>query len=287
MDADDFPTTLRAAIADSGLSLEAVRARLLDLGVRVSVASLSYWQSGRSRPERAASLAALGPLEEVLGVPRGHLVSRVRFVRGGMLPSVPSTSAEEMRAAWPDVDQAMIALGFAGAEGVRRRSLHDRLVIGPHGEQVSHRIRTIITAVAERVDRFAVWSERDGVDVSPTVRGLRHCRVGHTFPVPGRGAVGAEMLLDRPLHEGQSVVVEHEFVTSAREERTSYARLIAEEVREVVVEVTFDPARPPVSAEYYSIVDGRESVAAAAPASPLVAVVLCAPPGHHGVRWSW
>ncbi|HEU5109975.1 MAG TPA: hypothetical protein VFT95_15645, partial [Micromonosporaceae bacterium] len=41
----------------------------------VSVTALSYWQSGRRRPERAESLAALGHLESVLGVAPGSLMA--------------------------------------------------------------------------------------------------------------------------------------------------------------------------------------------------------------------
>ena len=57
---DDFAGVLREAVRERGLSLERLRSELSGHGVRVSVATLSYWQTGRSRPERATSLAAIG-----------------------------------------------------------------------------------------------------------------------------------------------------------------------------------------------------------------------------------
>src|SRR5689334_25019388 len=72
---DAFPTALRAEIQASGLSLDRIQYRLRSRGVSVSVTALSYWQSGRRRPERAESLAALGHLESVLGVAPGSLMA--------------------------------------------------------------------------------------------------------------------------------------------------------------------------------------------------------------------
>ena len=70
-----FAEALRHAIDQRGLGLERIRDRLNQRGVSISVATLSYWQSGRSRPERKASLAALPHLEAVLGEPPGSLLA--------------------------------------------------------------------------------------------------------------------------------------------------------------------------------------------------------------------
>jgi hypothetical protein len=68
-----FPRALDQAIASSGLSLDRVRARLARHGVQVSIATLSYWRSGRSRPERRDSLRAVRILEEQFGLSPGSL----------------------------------------------------------------------------------------------------------------------------------------------------------------------------------------------------------------------
>ena len=72
-----------------GLSLERIRAHLLAYGHDVSVATLSYWQTGRSVPLRRASLQALGALEAILQVPRGALASRLPTQHGRRV--VPQT----------------------------------------------------------------------------------------------------------------------------------------------------------------------------------------------------
>ncbi|MEU6645210.1 transcriptional regulator [Saccharomonospora sp. NPDC046836] len=69
-----FAAALRAAIRARGLGLERIQYRLRSRGAPVSLATLSHWQSGRCRPERAGSLAALRCLEEVLEVPQGALM---------------------------------------------------------------------------------------------------------------------------------------------------------------------------------------------------------------------
>src|SRR5436309_1108793 len=70
-----FPEALRAAIKGSGLSLDRIQHRLRLRGVNISVATLSYWQSGRRRPERPESLDALRHLEAVLRVPPNALTA--------------------------------------------------------------------------------------------------------------------------------------------------------------------------------------------------------------------
>ena len=68
-----FEVALRAAIRASRLSLERIQHRLQTRGTPVSITALSYWQSGRRRPERPDSLLALQQLENVLSVPEGSL----------------------------------------------------------------------------------------------------------------------------------------------------------------------------------------------------------------------
>ena len=70
-----FHLALQAAIAASGLSLETIQRRLQARGHEVSVASLSYWQRGRSRPEWASSLEIVCSLDIVLGLSAGFLMS--------------------------------------------------------------------------------------------------------------------------------------------------------------------------------------------------------------------
>ena len=64
-----FADVFRDALRRRGLSLERVRHRLQTQGIGISLATLSYWQRGRSQPERAKSLRAVDALEEILALP--------------------------------------------------------------------------------------------------------------------------------------------------------------------------------------------------------------------------
>ena len=68
-----FADVLRTAIEVRGLGLERIRDRLDAQGISLSVATLSYWQSGRSQPGRKQSIAALPHLEQLLALDQGSL----------------------------------------------------------------------------------------------------------------------------------------------------------------------------------------------------------------------
>jgi hypothetical protein len=73
-----FSAVLHLALESSGLTLDEVRSRLADSGSQVSMATLSYWRRGHSRPERPDSLPPVHLLEGVLGLPADALTSHLR-----------------------------------------------------------------------------------------------------------------------------------------------------------------------------------------------------------------
>ncbi|WP_431981137.1 hypothetical protein [Streptomyces qinglanensis] len=68
-----FAAELRTALVRRGLPLERVCSRLAARGIRLSPATLSYWQRGRTVPERYNSLRAVAELEDILRLPGGTL----------------------------------------------------------------------------------------------------------------------------------------------------------------------------------------------------------------------
>src|ERR1041384_1617846 len=126
-----FAQALRDAIQARGLGLDRIRCRLGEHGVRVSLATLSYWQSGRSRPERRESLIALRHLEDVLQVPRGSLAA--------LLPPPKARGRARLRehrdlaTYWParsTVDDVVRGVDTRWDDRLARISQHDLVTVG-------------------------------------------------------------------------------------------------------------------------------------------------------------
>ena len=72
-----FAVALRRAIESRGLGLDQIRQLLASRGSDVSVATLSYWQTGRRSPGRRTSFVTLAHLEDVLGMTPGALAKHI------------------------------------------------------------------------------------------------------------------------------------------------------------------------------------------------------------------
>jgi transcriptional regulator with XRE-family HTH domain len=285
-----FARVLREAIKARGLGLERIRDRLRAQGVSVSLATLSYWQSGRSRPERRDSLAAVRLLESVLEVPTGTLVDSLGPPRrrGRWLSTVPVPP--EVAAFWPRPGAVEDAVNIKWDDRLTRISQHDRVYVGPEGGERSYHSRQVLRAEADGPDRWVVIMHLDEHDrVLPEIRPLRHCRLGRTVLRPADGLLVAELLFDRPLRKGETVITEHELVNSAPyPPATNYERKFRLPVREFVLEINFDPDRLPVDCVRYSQLDEADEVAI--PVEPLASVhgvALNFGPGRYGFRWNW
>lgn len=289
----EFAAVLRAAIRARGLGLERIRDRLRAQGVLVSLATLSYWQSGRSRPERRDSLAAVELLESVLELPPGTLSASLGPPRrrGRWLSTVPDPP--EVAAFWPRpdaVEDAVSEVDIKWDERLTRISQHDRVTIGADGGERSYHSRQVLRAEADGPDRWVVIMHLDEHNRElPEIRPLRHCHLGRTVLRPADGLLVAELLFDRALRKGETVITEHELVNSAPyPPATNYERKFRLPVREFVLEVCFDPARVPVDCVRYFRLDEADEIAVPVERSLSVhGVALNFGPGRYGFRWSW
>ncbi|GAB3833422.1 XRE family transcriptional regulator [Kribbella italica] len=285
---DEFATVLRAAIRARGLGLERIRDRLRAQGVTVSLATLSYWQSGRSRPERRDSLVAVALLESVLEVPAGTLSSSLGPPRrrGRWLSTVPSS---EVAAYWaePDpVEDAVSEVDIRWDERLTRISQHDRVYVGAEGGELAYHSRQVLRAEADGPDRWVVIMHLDEHDRPlPAIRPLRHCHLGRVVSRPADGLLVAELLFDRPLRKGETVITEHELVNSPPyPPADNYERKFRLPVREYVLEISFE--HPPAWCEQYSqLDDDAEQVRAVDPGPAVHGVALNFGPGRYGFRW--
>ncbi len=280
---DEFAEALRTAITNRGLGLERLREHLSQNGVSVSLATLSYWQTGRSRPERKKSLQAVVHLEHILRVPPGHLSELLgpSRPRGRWLRRAPAP----MSAFWPSpspVEHALHDLDTQWDDQLIRVSQQDFVTIGADRTERSFRSRQVLSASMNGPDRWVVIMHVDEHDRPlPQVTALKNCAVGRVVTEPSEGLLVAELVFERPLLRGESVVIEHELVNRPPgPPATSYERKFRLPAREYVLEVTFEGALP---ASVTQLADGS----AVSPGRTLLDVALDVQPGVRGFRWSW
>ena len=199
-----FADALRAAIANRGLALNRIQARLADRGLHVGVATLSTWQSG-SRHPRAGSLAVVTALEELLDLPLGWLA--VRIPPTVEAPTRPYSVVENASTLIRLLDEVR-----RDAHGrLRSVTVVEELVIGADHSMKSKRVIHTLVAVKEVDRQIVVHQGEPGSDATQIVpRGLAGCRTGRVARDPEAGAVLGELLLDRTLTVGDTAVVHYE-----------------------------------------------------------------------------
>lgn len=272
--AGPFADALRVAIQVRGLSLERLQHRLKVRGAPISVTALSYWQSGRRRPERRESLMALAQLEDVLGLPETAL-SRL------LGPPRPRgrTRRRELSARTP----------WDGS-GLALTAQHDRVDVAPCGGVRGVRSRQVMQASSARVDRWILCQETGSAQ--PALTAVRSCRVGRVARERTSGVLVAELLFDEPISAGDSIAIEYELIYPHPTVEHTHFRRFAERVHDYVLEIKFPTESPPASCEQFaSGPAGTEMFGGArpAPVDPwgyAHAAALDFGPGLYGMRWT-
>jgi hypothetical protein len=287
---DGFSEALRTAIAASGRSLESLRRRLAERGTPVSIATLSYWQSGRSQPQRGSSLRAVLHLEELLQLPHGHLLDRIGPRRRPFVPQ-PAVVAVGLPIDHPDAELALADLGFGATPDLVDVTIHDTLDVDEQGVERVRTIRNVVRAVRPGARRLPALLT---IDVPSGERAefapVSGCTIGRQVSRPEVGVFAAELVLDRALRLGETAAAEHR-VLLPRDlgSRHSIEYLLVREVVELMIWVRFSPARLPSRVVTYSTLGGRTlSTPVNLHGSTSVQHVLHhVGPGVVGVRWEW
>jgi hypothetical protein len=290
-----FHEALRAAIATSGLSLDRIEDRLRRHGCRVSVATLSSWQSGRNRPERPRSLAALAVLEEVVHLPPGALAALLGppKPRGRRLHS--DSGRYELAAVWSDrsdIDRALCGVDDRWDQALTRISCHRRVELDEQGRERSMWCRQLLRAECDGPDRCIIVYRLAVPGPLPQVHTSAPSRTGRVVEVPDDRLLVAEVLFDRPLARGETVIVEYTLDHLPPLSYSTRAGCILHlPVREYVLEVRFDPAALPSSCWSFRS-SGLGSPAQERLLRPdsigsVHAVALAVQPCRFGIRWTW
>ncbi|NUR26496.1 MAG: hypothetical protein HOV83_11725 [Catenulispora sp.] len=208
---ESFAAVFDSAVADSGLTLERLQDRLAAEGVRISLATLSYWRRGRSLPEREQSLVAVRQLERILVLKPGAPTNVIgpKASRGRWTGRPPGTL--ERRRLWPAA-RALFTEFDAPPDGqVPFWSVHDQLVLDAAGQERLLRVRMTAEAVASGVSRILVYYQSDS-PAHPVPRHIdvRFCRLGLVRTDSASGLTVAELLLDHRLAQGEVAAVEYD-----------------------------------------------------------------------------
>lgn len=289
-----FAEVLTEAIQSRGLSLERIRGRLDEAGVPVSIATLSYWQSGRSLPTRARSYHTLVALEDILDLESGHLTRHTHTsdgrTRRELFPWQSVMPGTEI------ATQIIADLGIDMQGQLARVAMNDRLTIKADRSEAHQESRLLWRADRNGLHRWPLVLEQDAdpgdVDAVPSVEAVFGCRVGEVVEVPERHLVVAEMLSPRSLLRGEHMLSEYR-ITFAPTSTPSFrlTRSSVDPVKTVALCTRFDPHELPLR------VRGGYSNAIGSEPTEFVDLELAdnevqyvrteTSPGVHMMTWEW
>jgi hypothetical protein len=283
----EFARRLRAALAASGLTLRVTRERL----VRVSLATLSYWQSGQRIPWGAASFEALTALEEILQLSPGELTDSVARNRRPGRPAAQATYS-----AFPDtppiVDESLDRLGLLTDYGIDELSAH-ALVRVDHDRRATGVVnRQVLRATRDGASHLpALFMDDEPFAEPPQIEAVSGCRIGQRVHLPDIGFSIAEVVLAAPLPMGATAIIET-YIPFPRydvEESGEFGYHLSTRLRQCAIWVRFETLEPPVDADgWFVSADGdRREVAPQLIGSELHSVVHDSGPGRLYVRWFW
>ena len=288
-----FAEALREAVAASGLGLESIRRRLAARKVNVSVATLSCWQSGTRAPGRRGSEEVVAHLEAVLGL-------RPRSLRV-LMP------APRPRGRVPVQRSAPMPPHFAERDAVRRiaervqqswqptrLSEHDVVVVGADRRIELLRATMVLRADLPGIRRLGFTQFFDDPTAGmPRLQLLtggevveRHADVAHR-------TIGTVVDFGHELQRGETVLVEFEVTADGPGPRDrTYDSSFGSTVREMTMQVRFDPSDPPTWCESYQrqFDEGGSEVRRRVEMSVLGhahTVALECPTGTIGMAWDW
>jgi transcriptional regulator with XRE-family HTH domain len=291
-----FHTALRAAIEARGLTLERLQDRLAQRGIHVSAASLSYWQHGRTRPERPDSLRALEVLEEVLGTPAGALAALLGPRRPRGPRSLRGTLAdrpEELMGVGAPLSRLLDELPGSRHYDLDLVSQHETVLIDAQRRISEVTTKALAAARRDGIDRyFVVYAGDPGCDAARMrVEAIRDCTVGRVLRDPEAGILVGELLFGWELARGETHVFEFR-VLDGTAESTMHSHGFRYRVDQFVLQVRFDAAALPVAVEGFvqSTLDGEPRPTGALRVTPHhTAQLTCtdATPGGIGISWAW
>ncbi|WP_344156144.1 hypothetical protein [Kribbella yunnanensis] len=292
-----FSLALKLAIRGSGLSLDRLQHKLEERGTRVSKTALSYWQHGRTRPERPESLRALAAVEQVLGLEAGALSSLLGppRPRGRWLAQQPNSLRLDEAWARPDgLSRALQRMGTSldALHRLTKVGVHITSTVGSNHKMLESSYLVVVRA-AQDVDRYVGAFRTDAGMVEPLrIEDTVGCRLGRLRDDAATGFCTYELLLERPLRAGELTVLRYTLRSVTAEIDAYQSHRAAPGLLDFSIQVRFDPSCLPVRVyrtHRLSIADSEpketELWLGASHTAQLVEVNPS--PGIYRVAWAW
>lgn len=291
-----FADVFREALRRRGLSLERVRDRLEAQGIGVSLATLSYWQRGRSQPERARSLRAVDALEDILALPAGALRSLLRpgRPRGRTASDLLDLSASHrVFGENSDVEQALGADFARFNEDVTSLVIHETVHLDADRRIRQMSVNQVLRATRDGASRLTAVHVIDDPATDSVDVAVRCGKLGRVEFLPERRSIVTEILFGGELAKNETVVADYTISLSpSREVSTYHERRTRVSLREYLLHVYFHPDALPASCHRYY----RERIGAEKTSSRQIALDVShtahmlppkCPAGIHGMSWEW
>jgi len=236
-----FSRALGDRLTDRGWSLSELHRRLAAGAHPLSIATLSSWRSGARRPWGEASLAALGEIEQILGVNPGALL-------GLLAEQSPLGELDAAEVLFTETNlDALVAetlqlLDAPSFDVTRELSTQATTEVGADGWALRYTSRTLIQAVAPLVTEVTYTTvSPDGWTEGPRVTPVGARAVRQRLHPSGK-VHGVVYELDRPLPHGSTTMLEFEsdLTSDAGSDRESGA-FVARPIRDLVVWTRFHP----------------------------------------------
>jgi DNA-binding SARP family transcriptional activator len=240
-------------------------------------------------------------LRELLDGARAALDRATRAItihaqhRSGHTPNRTVASGEALpSAAWVDPPDLLMTSVNMSCDGILARiSQHDRCSVDAQRQLHTVRVSQVLRAEQDGADRWIlVYDWEGGTGDVPQIVGLRNCRLGRVAVDLEAHVLVAEMVFDRPLAAGETLIMEYEVINPVGATADSYFRRLRLPVRGYVLEVQFDTDNLPLRCQQFSSSAGDVRMArcrdlAVSPTGGVHVVALGVGPGLFGVRWDW
>ncbi|MBU7600360.1 hypothetical protein JGS22_022680 [Streptomyces sp. P38-E01] len=291
-----FAVALRDAVTRRGLPLDRLCSRLAERGIRLSPSTLSYWQRGRSQPERAESLRAVSELESILKLPPESLRALIEphRPRGKTVGRAENVAAIRQIYGTDSLHERALGEDFPNFNsGLRGLSTRDFVWLGRN--RAIHRIQAsqVFQVLEDGVDRVVALHSLDDPNAGPIDVVVHSGRLGQVRHEPQSSFVVVEILLDRPMRSGTTVYVEYELrFTDPQLPSTTLQRAVRHGLRDLMLVARFHPDAIPTNCHRFHqprVNSAREQVRRIAIDASHTAHLLPSVRalGFHGISWSW